>query len=111
MATAENAKQVFENICTRFKPDKAGSSKATFQFDLSGDGGGTYWTSVADGGCSAGEGTPPQAADITIVSSAADFVSLVNGQLQPMNAFMQGKIKVQGNMGLALKLTDWFDLS
>jgi putative sterol carrier protein len=111
MATAENAKEVFENICSRFKPDKAGSSKATFQFELGGEGGGTWWTMVADGGCSAGEGAAPDSADITIVTAAADFVSLVNGQLNAMSAFMQGKIKVQGNMGLALKLTDWFDLS
>jgi putative sterol carrier protein len=111
MATAQNAKEVFDNICTRFKPEKAGSDKATFLFQLNGDDGGTYWTIISDGICSAGEGQPPQAADITIVSSAADFVDLVNGKLNPMTAFMQGKFKVQGNMGIALKMISWFDLS
>lgn len=111
MATAENAKEVFENICSRFQPDKAGSDKATFLFELSGDGGGTYWTAIADGGCAAGEGQPPLAADITIVAAAEDFVELVNGKLNPMTAFMQGKFKVQGNMGMALKMINWFDLS
>ncbi len=111
MATATSAQHVFDNICERFRADKALSDKATFQFDLSGDNGGKFYTVIDNGTCTAGEGAAPGAADMTLVAAGEDFVKLVNGELNAMTAFMQGKIKVQGNMGLALKMQSWFDLS
>ena len=108
---ATTAKEVFDNICERFQPSRAGHETAMFRFDLSGELGGQYWTHITDGTCAAGTGEPPSAPDITIVASGEAFVQLVNQQLQPMIALMQGKIKVQGNMGTALKMISWFDLA
>jgi putative sterol carrier protein len=46
----------------------------------------------------------PDAAKCTISMSADDFGELIQGRLQPTSAFMQGKMKVDGDMGLAMKL-------
>jgi len=43
-------------------------------------------------------------ADCTIKISMDDFIALTKGDLNPMGAFMSGKIKVDGNMGVAMKL-------
>ena len=43
-------------------------------------------------------------ADAVISMSWADFEALIAGQLDPMMAFMQGKMKIQGDMMLAQKL-------
>jgi putative sterol carrier protein len=43
-------------------------------------------------------------ADATISMSWADFEALIDGKLDPMMAFMQGKMKIQGDMMVAQKL-------
>ncbi len=49
-----------------------------------------------------------EAADCTVNVSMDDFQALINGQLNPMSAFMSGKIKVDGDMGVAMKLQSLF---
>lgn len=48
-------------------------------------------------------------ADVTFVLSMENFEGLVSGSLNPQMAFMMGKLKIEGDMGLALKLADIFE--
>ena len=41
---------------------------------------------------------------VTITMKDEDFVALASGNLDPMQAFMGGKLKISGNMMLAQKL-------
>ncbi|MFN3844761.1 MAG: SCP2 sterol-binding domain-containing protein [Paracoccaceae bacterium] len=43
-------------------------------------------------------------ADVTLTASADVFKSILDGDLNPTMAFMSGKLSVDGNMGLAMKL-------
>jgi len=47
-------------------------------------------------------------ADVTLILSMDNFEALVDGSLNPQMAFMMGKLKIEGDMGLALKLADIF---
>ncbi len=95
--------QIFEEIGNRLKgnPEKAKTINAVYQFNITGDQGGT-WT--VD--CTAAESKAGAAANpgCTITIGDKDFVDLVQGKLNGQMAFMSGKLKVAGNMALAMKL-------
>lgn len=43
-------------------------------------------------------------ADVTLTATADVFQQILEGDLNPASAFMSGKLVVDGNMGLAMKL-------
>ena len=47
-------------------------------------------------------------ADCTVTVSMENFKALISGQLNPMNAVFTGKVKISGNMGVAMKLQSLF---
>ncbi len=108
MVYFENASQVFEAMPDAFRPDRAEGARATIQFELAGDGGGQYWVAVADGRCQVGAGAAPLTADAVVRASARDWIRISNGELNPILASLQGKVKIAGASALALKLAHWF---
>jgi putative sterol carrier protein len=76
---------------------------AIYAFDLNGESPGQYHISIKDGSADVGEGAPANP-NITITMKSEDFVDLATGKLDGTMAFMSGKIKIKGDMGLAMKL-------
>ena len=103
MATSEEIVGIFSTMISRFDPSKAEGVNATIQFDLSGDNGGAYWLRIADGKAESGAGQA-DSPRMTLKAKADDFVGMLTGAMNPMQAFMTGKVKIQGDTGLAMKL-------
>ena len=97
--------QIVEQMPNYFLPEKAGNTNATYQFDLSD--GGAYWLRIADGQATSGEGASENP-NVTMTAKGDDYAKIFTGRLDPMIAFMQGKLKVKGDMGLATKLQSMF---
>jgi putative sterol carrier protein len=102
-----SAKEIFAAMSNRFLPEQAGDLTATILFDLTGEGGGQWSLSVANGQATVAEGALPNPT-LTLSAAASDYVSIINGDLSPMQAFMQGKVKVTGDASLAIKMQSWF---
>lgn len=108
MATAEEVRSLFPGMVTRLIPGKADGIDATILFDLSGNNGGQFWIKLADGAAESGEGEIEQPA-MTLKASADDWFAVSTGQMNPMQAFMTGKIKILGDMSLAMKMQTMFE--
>ena len=100
--------QLFEAIPTRLIPEKAGSTNATIAFDLSGENAGKWWLKVHDGTAETGKGEPAEAPKLTVLADAGDLVKILTGTMDGTSAFMQGKLKIKGDMGLAIKMLTMF---
>ena len=101
-----SASEVFTEINNRLQadPSKVQGMNAIYAFDLAEDDeGGQYHIALKDGSADVGKGAPENP-NITISMKAPDFVDLALGKLDGTMAFMSGKIKIKGDMGLAMKL-------
>ena len=105
MPTVED---IFEAMPGQFNEEKAEDFDATIQFDLSGDSGGQWYVTVADGNAAVEEGDADDPT-ATIRMAAQDFVHMMTGSLDPMNAFMTGKVKVEGDLGSVMKFQTLFE--
>ena len=107
MPRVNSAEEVFTLMPQHFLPEQAGNMDAVLQFDLSGDGGGQWVARIADGTLNVEKGTTEKS-NLTLTMSAKDYVAMVNGELNPMTAFMQGKVKVKGETPLLMKMQKMF---
>src|SRR5918994_5165283 len=99
--------ETFEAMPGRFRADKASGTNATIQYDISGEGGGTWNAVIKDGTCAV---TPGAAAspNLTLQISAQDWLDMLSGKQSGQMLFMSGKLKIKGDMGLAMKLGSMF---
>ncbi len=109
MATQEEIRALIEQMPTRFQPEKAQGINATIQLNLSGDNGGQWWVRIADGKAEMQPGSAPKA-DMTLSAAADDMYNVFTGKMNAVSAFMQGKIKVAGDMSLAIKMQNMFSM-
>ncbi|MBN1992922.1 MAG: SCP2 sterol-binding domain-containing protein [Anaerolineae bacterium] len=108
MSVADDVQEIFAKMPAAFLPDKAAGLNKTILIDLNGEGGGQWALKIADGQISVSEGQI-DSPNLALRMAASDYVALVNGQANPMNLFMAGKIKVEGDVMLAMKFQEMFE--
>ena len=100
-------KETFDAMASRFRADKATGVSATIQYDIGGDGGGTWHAVIANGACTVAEGAAPSPT-LTVQMSGQDWLDMLSGKQSGQMLFMSGKLKLKGDMGLAMKLASLF---
>ena len=106
---ADTVAGFFSELESKVNPEKTAGMNATYQFDITGDGGGKWYVKIADGAVDVGEGEA-EAPNITLNADASSWLDIVNGKTSGQTAFLMGKLKIQGDMSLAMKLASVFGL-
>ena len=99
-----SAKEFFDTLETRVDTSKTAGMNNSYLFDI--EGAGTWKVDVQDGKVSVTEGG--EDADAVITTSAETFEKIASGEQNPTSAYMNGKLKVKGDMGAAMKLQKLF---
>lgn len=100
--TLDEVFQKVEEVLNK-EPGPIQGIQAVYQYEITDEGGGTYQLHLSDGKAKVEKGESANA-DCTLQMSLGDFRDLLLGNLNGTAAFMAGKLKVKGNLGLAMKL-------
>ncbi len=100
-----DGRELLDGVIARMNEhqDKLKGIASDYVVELTGEGGGRFRMRVQDGqvGIVADEGAEPKAA---VTLSTTDFADLVGEKVSAMGLFMQGRVRLQGDMSEAFRL-------
>src|SRR5439155_16971219 len=86
-ATMPTVKETFDAMSGRFRADKAAGTSAVIQYDVGGDGGGTWHAVIKDGTCTVKTGPAPTP-NLTLQIAAPDWLDMLSGKQSGQMLFM-----------------------
>lgn len=101
--------ELMANMPAAFLPEKAAGMEAVVQFQFTGEETAEWSAMIKNGKCVVGPGTSPNPS-LTLTADSRDFLKIFGGELDGMQAFMQGRLNFTGDMNLALKLLSVFKI-
>jgi putative sterol carrier protein len=99
--------QIMEHMPEAFIADKAEGISAIIQCRFTGVEASDWAITIRDKKCSVEPGIKEKP-QLTLTMDSQDYKDMVTGKLNAMTAFMQGKIKLSGDISLAMKFTNLF---
>lgn len=99
--------ELFEKLSTRFESEAAEGLNRTLQWNITDEDPGVWAFEISDG---AGRLIPGGVddPDTTFTTTSKTWVAIAEGRQDAMRAFMTGKLKVKGDMMLAMKVPKLF---
>jgi len=107
--TEYTVKQLIFNHEKAFRPDVAEGVSTVIQYRLTGEEAGDYVVRIEDGKCTVSEGLADEP-NMTLTADGRDFADVLLGKANGMQYFMTGKLKLSGDLNLAMKLTSFFKM-
>ena len=102
--------EIMEKIPTAFAAGGSKDLSAVVHFRFTGAEPGEWNATIQDGACRVAQGLPRSRPTISVVADSSDFVRIASGELDATKAYMEGKIKIAGDLLLVPKLIKLFKL-
>ena len=96
-----------ETIKSAFLPEKAAGVDTVVQFNFTGSQASDWYVIIKDQKVDSVQGTHPSP-KMTMKVDSEDYIKISTGELDATTAFMKGKVKVSGDMGIALGMGKYF---
>ena len=96
-----------ETMIKAFVPEKAGGIDTIIQFKFTGSQASDWYVIIKDQKVETVNGIHP-APKMTMTVDSDDYIKISTGELDATAAFMKGKVKVSGDMGVALGMGKYF---
>ena len=103
MSEIESVQGYFANLNDHFLAEHAAGVSFTYQFKISGDGGGDWYVVVNDGALEVNEGVH-DSPDTTYEVSAEHYLKIITGKMNGRMAVLTRKMKVNGSIPAAMKM-------
>jgi putative sterol carrier protein len=100
----------FDTLPEQIRRAPTSQEDIVVQFDISGENGRSAYLLRDDGEVQLIDGTHANP-DVTIATTAADWLALLNGEVSPETMFLEGKITITGNLEFVLQLAGSINLS
>jgi putative sterol carrier protein len=97
----------FTHIEEHIETSRLQGVNATLQFEISGDDGGDWCVTISEGSPQVTSGKC-EAGDLTLLASDEDWLKITSGEMSVQMAFVTGRLKLRGDMTLAMKLQGLF---
>jgi 2,4-dienoyl-CoA reductase-like NADH-dependent reductase (Old Yellow Enzyme family)/putative sterol carrier protein/thioredoxin reductase len=99
---------VFDSLKAAFDPSAASGQSALIQYDIDSPAGEmSYQLNVDNGVCELAKG-PAENPRVTLALSLPNFLRMMTGELNGMQAFTSGKLKISGDLMFSQNLASWF---
>ncbi|WP_433018905.1 SCP2 sterol-binding domain-containing protein [Kribbella sp. CA-294648] len=100
--------EFFEELPNRLIPDASSDLHCTIQWQLTDEQAGTWAIQIDEGQGRVIPGGVDEP-DTTFITTSDVWMAIAEGRQDPMRAFMSGKLLVEGDMTLALRVPEVFD--
>ena len=102
--------QLIHMLPEYFQPERSVGLDVTVQVNLAGDKGGMWYVVIQNQTCTVVDGTH-ETPTLTLEAEAQDVLDMINGSLDPMSAFMMGRLRLKGDRAKAMKLISLFKVT
>lgn len=102
-----SVKNLMRRLPEAFIPEKSAGVHAIIQFHITGEEGGDWIVTIQNKTCRVQDGVVPNPT-LVFEGDAANVLDVFTGKMDGMRAFMQGKLVLRGDIGLAMRLANLF---
>jgi putative sterol carrier protein len=102
--------EIMSKLPSALTPEADRTVEAVVHFKFTGAEPGEWNAVIQAGKCEVAQGIPRTKPSITLSADSSDFSRIASGELDGMQAFMSGRLRISGDMDQAMRVLRMFKM-